>query len=186
MSHKPKDSPAALLEFFKQLDPSGMADEECDLHYGCSCVINKGHEAAKMLVTIQTFLGGPPEAKSGDSAGSGGGTNQAEIDSLLLQNMELAKENKSLKEKLAMLQKQVERLYNKNEMSTTLKRLEGKKLTDVEKIDVGGNPATDPTVEMDAPAAEAEPGSKNKELSDALSYEAVARVPKEETKKEGE
>ncbi|MBI1784965.1 hypothetical protein HYR69_07460 [Candidatus Sumerlaeota bacterium] len=219
MAPKPKETPNSLLEFFSQLDPGG-AGEECELHYGCSCVIRKGQEAAKMLIAVQGIVGvgapaaaapaaGAPKESDGSAAAEELAQAQAEMDRLLVQNMELTAENKGLKEKLAILQKQVERLYNKNEMSTTLKRLEGKKLTEVEKAGDESAPGSEqpasaaeskpeePKAEAkseEAPVSKTEPTESdkgndkgkatNKELQEALSYEAVARVPKEEKEKD--
>jgi hypothetical protein len=50
-------TPAALMKFFSELE-SGGDDEDCEIHYGCSCVLQKGLHAARMLVNIQALLGG--------------------------------------------------------------------------------------------------------------------------------
>lgn len=50
-------TPSALLKFFSELEAGGADGEECEIHYGCSCVIHKGLRAAQMLVDIQRMLG---------------------------------------------------------------------------------------------------------------------------------
>lgn len=68
-------TPNALLKFFTELE-SGGTDEECELHYGCGCVIGKGLKAAQMLVAVQKALGVEIE-KAGESGATAPGTDGA-------------------------------------------------------------------------------------------------------------
>lgn len=198
MGKKNKETAESLLNFFSQLDAGGSEAEKCELHYGCSCVIGKGLEASKMLVAIQKLVGAPsapaPEVKPEATPAPAEGKislaeelseAQSEIDRLLIQNSDLGRENKGLKEKLAILQKQVERLYNKNEMAMTLKRLEGKKLSEAE---MAGEESSKREAEssLAPPAGEEQPAEKftNKEFQQELEIEAAARAPREEKNEE--
>jgi len=199
MAPKLRINPDELLEFFSQLDSGGAGDEKCELHYGCGCVVKRGTDAARALVAIRELLGfSALDAGSGQASTASGGADaidlteikadlseaKSEIDRLLLQNMQYHKENKSLKEKAQLLQRQVERLYTKKEMSDTLKKIQEKKLTEaelaLEKADGDG--------ETEVESSEPGEGKRNlnKELAEELNIESAVPVSKEQLAKEKE
>lgn len=189
MSTKPKESAESLYKFFQQLAPSGEEAEDDEINYASAGVARRALEACKMLMAIHHIMGVKPAAQAaeGEAKPSGAGDEalkqdlseaKAEIDRMLLQTMELNKQNKSLKEKVAFLQKQVERLYNKREMAQNLERIENKKMTSVEQLAEDEAAAGKEPAE---PGGEAPKKSLNKELAEELQIEAAARAPKEES-----
>jgi hypothetical protein len=180
MAQKAKDTPEEILKFFAQLDPGGAVEEECQMHYGCSCVIRKGHHAARILMEVQRTLSGKsapaaepqPIQQPADDEGLGEELRlaQKEVDRLFVQNLELAGENKSLKEKIGTLQKQIERLYNRNEMMSTLSKIENKKLSMAERAAEPASPdsaeaessdsLTNPEIKAQEPQPPKDPESK--------------------------
>lgn len=143
-----KITPEQLLKFFSSLDPGDAgADDEVEIHYGSPTVLKRGLLAAKMLMDVQQALGvkagaaaeaapaEPPRPKAEvkemppDQTQKMKATTDAlaeaesEADRLLLQNVDLKKENELLKERVKRLQRQVERLYNKSELTSLLGRL---------------------------------------------------------------
>lgn len=64
------ETPDSIYDFFDHLDPGGLGEEDCEIHFGCNCVIEKGKMAAQMLRDIQTMLGGPAPAKAPDAEAS--------------------------------------------------------------------------------------------------------------------
>jgi hypothetical protein len=152
---KPSElTPEALMKFFSEMESSGEDEGECEIHYGCSCVIQKGRRAAQMLLDIQKIVGAqadPGGAVQDDEAAMTARIMEVEaalmqsdvpaepdanaealqeaegeIDRLLVQNVELKDQNEKLREKVRDLYKQVERLYTRSEMSKLLGTLDDK------------------------------------------------------------
>lgn len=136
-----KLSPEALYKFFQSLDPGDAAVDEGEeeIHYGSPTLLRRALAAAKMLVEIQEILGVkeapavlkkaevkdlPKENAEMKATKDALAEAESEVDRLLLQNVELKKDNESLKERVRRLQRQVERLYNKSELASLLGRLE--------------------------------------------------------------
>ncbi len=142
-------TPMEIYEFFLSLDPGDFEVEgEEDIQYGSPRVLKAGLLAARMLLDVQRAVGMDPEAapevrpsakiETVPQAGKPGPSSkrasfveqalkeaEADVDKLLHQNIDLTKENESIKKRVNLLQRQVERLYTKNEMSTILDRIEG-------------------------------------------------------------
>jgi hypothetical protein len=100
------DTPESLLEFFTALAGDDQAPEECQIHYGCHCVIRKGRQAAEQLIATQQSAATPPPVDT------------AALDSLREENLKLAAENAGLREKVRNLQRQVNRLCDIIELKT--------------------------------------------------------------------
>lgn len=164
---KPNEqTPEALLQFFSELEGSDNEEEECEIHYGCSCVIQKGRKAAQMLVDVQKVLGVEPGTAAPAADADAQMTAQimeveraltepsgpaepdpnaealseaeGEIDRLLLQNVELKEQNTKLRDKMRDLYKQIERLHTRQEMSKLLGTLDQKIEEEAEKEEGGG------------------------------------------------
>lgn len=198
MSSKPKESAESLYKFFQQLAPSGAEEEEEEeINYASAGVVRRGLEASRMLMAIQQMLGpktvaaapapAQPDPKLAEEAAAAKqqlAEARTEIDRLLLQTMELGKQNKSLKEKIAIFQKQMERLYSKREMAQNLERIENKKLTALEQL-AEQERAAIAAAEAKAAAAPAKK-SLNKELAEELDVESAARAPGDDEEEGGE
>lgn len=160
------DTPEELVRFF-----TGLSSDTDP------AVAAKGLDAARRLLEVQRALGpvsapGESEAISlptlpvggashgGDDAGGAEEELQearAELDSMLMQNMKLTKENQGLKERVAKLEERIERLYNMRELKTTLSQ--------ISSTGGGGGGKT-----------EARPAAQ-RSLKDEFEVESAARVP---------
>lgn len=186
---KPNElTPEALLKFFSELEGSDNEDEECEIHYGCSCVIQKGRRAAQMLMDVQKALGVEPGAAAPardeeaemnaqileveraltqpdatpdpDPDAEALTEAEAEIDRLVVQNVELKEQNTKLRDKMRDLYKQIERLHTRQEMSKLLGTLDQKIEEEAKKEGDTGDG------EVEAEAAEAgEPEPEEDELA---------------------
>lgn len=163
---KPNElTPEALLQFFAELEGSDNDEEECEIHYGCSCVIQKGRKAAQMLVDVQKILGAQPGAAAParddeaemtaqimeveralmepsqppepDPNAEALSEAEGEIDRLLVQNLELKEQNTKLRDKMRDLYKQIERLHTRQEMSKLLGTLDQKIEEEAQKKESG-------------------------------------------------
>lgn len=154
MANNDSMTPMEIYEFFLSLDPGDFEVEgEEDIQYGSPGVLKAGLLAARMLLDVQRAVGMDPEAvtevrpsakietvpQAGKPAPSSKRASfveqalkeaEADVDKLLHQNIDLTKENDAIKKRVNLLQRQVERLYTKNEMSTILDRIEGEPETE--------------------------------------------------------
>lgn len=141
-------SPQDLLAFFQSLASDDAGDSDCQLHYGCSCIIRHGIAAAEKLIAIQELIGGPnlegsaPASSSTPQEAVASAAAQAELEQRILaaegaqrdlasrldravkQNLKLADENIRLEQRARKLQDQINRLMDMREMSSILGRLE--------------------------------------------------------------
>lgn len=217
-SPKGRETAESLYQYFVELAESVGLDESAEaMEYASPPVLRRALEAARMLMAVREVVGGGGGAAAGgvESADTTELQNElsekdreltrawAENDRLLVQNMEYGKTIKRLQGKVDILQKQVERLYNKNEMQKTLHTIETKKLSEVERlaeedaspedesqveapegVEREATAASDESPESPAtpePAAQPAPKkSLNKQLADELQIEAAARAPREE------
>ncbi len=195
-----EETPESLLKFFDALDSAEAEEGECQIHYGCGCVIRKGRLAVQRLLAAQQGAQPPlttqPPSEPEDHAG-GGPAEEArptedqlrieelteeltdakeEYDRAVAQNLQLVGENGKLKEKVQLLQKQVNRLYDKVEMSSILDQLES-------------TPAKQKPTEPSESAPETKGGEEPNEpptLPDALiECEGAARVTESESTEDG-
>lgn len=220
-------TPEGLCAYFVKLAEAtglGMSAEDGeDADKAGPGVIRRGLAAAQMLMAIREVLGDPGAARparaaasatAGDSGDSGEiegllaekdreiAEAYTENDRLLVQNMEMGKTVKNLKGKVEIMQRQIERLYNKGEMQRTLQTIETKKLSAVEQLGEEGegsdaddaaaaaengteaaetqNAGAEPAAEAAPPKPAAPKRSLNKELADELQIEAAVRAPREE------
>lgn len=120
-----QETPESLLSFFTALDPGDQDQAQCQIHYGCLCVLRKGRLAAEMLVGAQQNAGGSEAGPAAESAAVDAGrlalaaelaTEKTKRQELLRQNLKLVDENIKLKDKIKLLQRQVNRLYDNQEM----------------------------------------------------------------------
>ena len=134
-----KETPQSLLEFFTVMAPDEEDGEECSLHYGCACVLEKGLEASRMLVAIQKVVGAEADAPGKESSRDDSEIQaridalseaESEVDRLLMETIGLKRERDSsteeierLKEKIRSLYRQIERLYSKSELTAVLGQL---------------------------------------------------------------
>ena len=185
---KQKETPESLYKFFQELDAGEDEDGgEVEVSYASGSVVRRGREATRMLVAVQQILNLKSQpAKSAETAEDGDGDEiaeelrqeldeaQAEVDRLLVNNSEqidqiktLNETNKRLKEKISVMQRQIERLYNKREMAKTLGTIEGKRKTEVEKAGEDGDEDEEEVSEM-------------KKFAQDLDNESAARAPQDE------
>lgn len=166
------DTPDDLVRFFKDLAPEGDPGGAGEVLYASPTVVRKGLVAARRLLEVQRALAGEsslPLPSLELSSDAGGGSDEellearAELDSMLMQNMELGKENKALKDRVAKLEERIERLYNMRELKTTLSQ--------ISSASAGGEPP--PPRPMTAPR-----------IKDEFEVESAARVPDEEREEE--
>lgn len=201
----PKLTPDDLYKFFSGLDPGDAAldDGEDEIHYGSPTVLKRGLAAAKMLLEVQEALGvkSSPEVRptaevkempaqdaqkmkvTQDALAEA----ESEVDRLLMQNVELKRENEGLKERVKRLQRQVERLYNKSELASLLGRLEGGPPEKPERPEPQPAPSNGPPREKEPAKAEApRPAETEKETTDKLPPIAAAEPepPESEIDKE--
>ena len=169
-----EETPESLLKFFEALDSAGAEEGECQIHYGCQCVIRKGRLAAERLVAAQQGAPTPPateppnepEEQGDEQAAEEAGPTEdqlkieglteeltdakEEYDRAVAQNLELVGENGKLKEKVQLLQKQVNRLYDKVEMSSILDQLESvpgkQETTEPSEAETGTEGGEEPTL----------------------------------------
>jgi hypothetical protein len=214
-----KLTPDALYKFFSGLDPGDatLDEGEEEIHYGSPTVLKRALIAAKMLIEVQEALGvkSSPEARPtaevkempGEDTQKLKATQDAlneaesEVDRLLMQNVELKKENEALKERVKRLQRQVERLYNKSELASLLGRLDPapqdkSERPAAEPSPVGNTSKSEPPPKAEEPASEettdklpplAANEAKGEEITDVDKEIAdladAKRVPPEEREK---
>lgn len=195
-----RETPESLFKFFNEISVDAVeGEEDLEVHYASPSVVKRGREAARMLVAIQQLLGVKAAPAGAAAAPSGADAekvaelaadlkeSKAEIQRLMSQLMDQTKQNKALKDRVQLLQKQVERMHVRREMSKTLETIETKKLSKAERIGEGLPPE-----DADGPPAPgsdgddaSDPRATNKELQDELAVEAAARVPPEDDASKG-
>ena len=174
-SNEPNLSPQALLDFFQALASDEVDPQPCQLHYGCSCMVQRGTIAAEKLITIQNLLG--VESAASRAAGAGETGEQGEgsaadleqrisdadkaqrdlasrLDRAVKQNLKLADENIRLEQRARKLQDQINRLMDMREMSSILGRLEKRAPVETSVSEPEPQPES---AQPESPAAAADP-----------------------------
>lgn len=172
---KPKLTPEALHRFFEALAPEeGDEAQKCSMHYGCPCIVEHGRQAARMLYEIQKTLGidpapaavaqpapaapapskGPSPAEQTMTAklaeiGAALETERKKSAALKEQTAKLAGESGRLRDHIRLLQRQLDRLHDRRELSSVLNRIEGGR--------DGESPLPPPSPAAEAPAETAPP-----------------------------
>jgi TolA-binding protein len=203
---EPKQDPKSLLSFFEALDV-GSDDEvqKCEMHYGCPCIVHRAQAAARMLVAVQEALGldgaapSPTQsAPAGDDGAAAAKTEELErqlkeerarAGALDGQIAKLTKDSDRLREHIRMLQRQVDLLHDRREMSSVLNRIEGAEdqpaNTAADKSPAPQDPPAGGSVEKSEDTPPQEEKKNKSPLADVLEFEGAMPV-KDDPKPENE
>jgi TolA-binding protein len=159
--------PSALLKYFESLDTGSAEDAgQCAMHYGCACVVHRGRQAARMLVEVQRALG-----LDGASAAAAPPVDDGRVAELTAklkdadarareaaeETEKLTADNDRLRDHIRLLQRQLDRLYDRRELNSVLNRIEGGRDPGQAQDDAEASPAA--ASEREATGAEAQNGA---------------------------
>lgn len=172
------ETPQSIHEFFQSLGEGSDAAANCSMHYACSCAIERGLQAARMLMAVQQALNLPASAFA--PAPATAPIPAAPDEDLLRELREARQQARALEEQLAratqdnqrlrdhirLLQRQLDRLHERREMNNVLGRIEGSKSPDA--------PAPQQPAEPGTPAAP--PRRPPSTLAEAIDIESAMPV----------
>jgi hypothetical protein len=224
-----KATALALYEYFEALDPGNLEEADaCAMHYGCACVVVRARQATRMLMDVMKAVGIDPAATATPAATAPATAPAAApvaappaVDAAVLTDLNaqleiarkhaqvakdqmarLGTDNQRLRDHIRLMQRQLERLHDRREMSMVLGRLEN---SDVQADDAPGTraeapappaeprafdtsspetaapPAAPPSAPESAPAGPAKPKMAPATLAEIIQMEGAMPLPKDET-----